>query len=173
MSEIIRQKQWTKQQLQKAGFRYYNRKKSLVMARRLPEAEAPLTVHANHEMLTVQAGYMICYNPGKKMQKRVEDYEQWPCDPEIFRATYKAWDLPWKPGSQERQLLERGCKPYYKHTGVWAKRLTEDIYVQSMESPEPVLLTAGNWLVIHGQEHPYHMSHKAFCERYTLHTDSE
>jgi hypothetical protein len=168
MSEIIRQRNWTEKELRDAGFHYYHRKKSLVMARRLPESEAPLTIWANREKLTVQAGYMICYNPGKKAHPRLEDYEHWPCAPDIFRSTYKAWDSPWKPRPAEKRLIAHGCKPYYKHTGIWAKRLTEETYIQSMESPKPVLIPAGDWIAIHGAEHPYHMSDKGFRERYTL-----
>jgi hypothetical protein len=171
MAYIIRQKKWTDKELHSAGFRYYHRRKSLVMARRLPESEAPLTIRANRETLTVQAGYIICYDPGRKAHTRLEDYDHWPCAPEIFHATYKAWDTPWKPRLAEKRLLDSGCKPYYKFVGVWAKQLEEDTYIQSLESPQPILIPTGDWVAIQGQEHPYHMSDEGFRERYTLGAD--
>lgn len=167
MTEIIQPKVWTEKAFRTAGFHFYQRQKSLVMARRLPENEAPLKIRANRETLTVSAGYMICYSPGKKVASKLEDYEHWPCEPEIFHANYRAWDTFWKPRPAERDLMARGCKPYYKHAGVWAKRLVEDSLVQSMESPEPALIPAGDWIVIDQTGNPYHMSDKAFRERYT------
>ena len=44
MSEVIQTKKWTKEELQQLGFKRYPRKKTIIMARRLPAAEAPLEI---------------------------------------------------------------------------------------------------------------------------------
>ncbi len=169
MSEIIRQHTWTEAELCTEGFRYFGRKKEIVMARRLPAAEAPLQVTMNHETVTVPAGYIICYSPGKNVQHKLDEYEHWPCANDDFEASYVEWDeLKWKPRPAERDLMTRGCRPYYKNIGVWAKRLKQPTYIQSKESPKPFLVPVGDWVVIGNKGAPYHMDDAGFRARYSL-----
>lgn len=168
MQEVIRQRTWTKSEFRTAGFAYFDRKKEVVMARPLPVSEAPLQVTMDRERVSVPAGYIICYSPGSRIQNQLGDYEHWPCAREDFSLTYKPWkDLGWKPKPAERDLMSRGCRPYYKHVGVWAKRLEEPTYIQSKESPKPFLAPAGAWLVIGPQGDPYHIDDAGFRARYT------
>jgi hypothetical protein len=169
MNEIFRHKRWTDRELRAAGFQRYARRKELVMARRLPAAEAPLTLHVDDEVVTVPAGYIILYKPGQQAKKRLVEYEQWPCSRSDFQATYAAWDEQnWQPTPAVLDLLRQGCKPYYKRAGVWAKRLTEATQVLSKESAEPFLVPAGHWLVLGVDGAPYHMDDRSFQQRYTL-----
>ncbi len=169
MVEVIRQHPWTEAELCAEGFRHYERKKEIVMARRLPAAEAPLRVTMNQEVVTIPAGYIICYTPGKDVQHKLTDYGHWPCANEDFEASYAEWDEPgWKPKPAERDLMARGCRPYYKNVGVWAKRLNQPAYLQSKESPQPFLVPAGDWVVIGNKGAPYHMDDAGFRSRYNL-----
>ncbi|MBL8164588.1 MAG: hypothetical protein JNJ61_21540 [Anaerolineae bacterium] len=169
MTEIYRHQRWTDRELRTAGFQRYARRKELVMARRLPAAEAPLTLNVDDETVSVPAGYIICYKPGQQVKKRLIDYEQWPCSRSDFQATYAAWDEQnWQPTPAVLDLMRQGCKPYYKRAGVWAKRLTEATQVQSKESAEPFLVPAGHWLVLGVDGAPYHMDDRSFQQRYTL-----
>jgi hypothetical protein len=168
--DVIQQRDWTETELKRAGFQFYQRKRQVVMARILPESEAPLRIEVGgQETVMVQAGYIICYNAGQTVQTQLNEYEHWPCQPDIFQHTYLPWnDVDWQPNAAERDLLAHGCKPYYKSQGVWAKRLTTPTYVQSIESAAPVLVSPGHWLVIGDQGAPYHMTDAAFCARYVL-----
>lgn len=167
MNNIIRQRQWTPEELKAAGFRQYARKKQVVMVRQLPPEEAPLTIETTWDSLVAPAGYMICYDPGKVAWKALEDFDHWPCEPSIFDINYRAWDQPdWKPTPPEAALLRLGCKPFYKIQGVWAKRLAQPVRVQSMESQMPTTVPAGAWLVIGTEGEPYSMSERAFTTRY-------
>jgi len=59
--QILQQKDWTEQELLENGFRYYERKKSVVLARELPPEEAPLRIIYENDFLYATAGYMICF----------------------------------------------------------------------------------------------------------------
>ncbi len=169
MSEIIRQKNWTADELTKAGFRYFPRKKHLVMARYLPEAEAPMTITFDYEAVTVEAGYVIVYDPGTEVQKSLNDYDHWPCRPDIFFSNYKPWDEPdWRPTPAQRDVMRYKCKPCYKYRGVWAKKLSTPIYVQTVESTQPTLIPAGAWLGIGDSGDPYSMTDEIIKARYIL-----
>lgn len=167
--EVIKPRTWTERELRAAGFRYYERKKEVVMARPLPAAEAPKTIRTPWETLTVDAGYMICYQPGKSARRSLDEYEHWPCHPDIFQDTYRAWNTAgWKPNAAERDLMQRGCKPYYKVAGVWAKCVTEDVLVQSLESTQPARIPAGAWVAIGEKGAPYHLDDPGFRARYVI-----
>jgi hypothetical protein len=165
--KVIRQKQWTEEELVARGFRYFPRKKQIVMARELPASEAPKTIVTAWDTLIAQAGYMICYDPGQVVWPGLEDYFHWPVEPEIFHKTYKPWDeADLTPSPTESHLMSLGCKPYYKFVGIWAKKLNEDALVQTMESPEPVTIPPGVWLSIGVEGEPYAMSDRTFHTRY-------
>jgi hypothetical protein len=88
---------------------------------------------------------------------------------DLFRQTYRQWDEPdWKPNAAENHLMENGCRPFYKAVGVWAKRLRKSAYVQSLESPEPVLVPPGRWLCIGTEGEPYNMNDGNFRTRYIV-----
>ncbi len=167
MNKVIRQKKWTKEELVARGFQYHNRRKEVVMARELPAEEAPLTIVTPWDTLIAQAGYMICYEVGDVVWPALEDYHHWPVEPRIFRESYVPWDEPdWKPSPAAARLMELGCKPFYKVTGVWAKKLAEATPVQSLESKEPVVIPPGVWLNIGVEGEPYSVSDHTFSRRY-------
>ena len=163
---VLRQRTWNDEQLKKAGFRYYKPVKRLVMARVLQEKRQ---IDVTLETLVAGAGDIVCYTPGDVVQPRIDDYDHWPVRADLFKATYRPWDeTPWKPSPTEVHLMRGGCRPYYKIAGVWALRLARPIYIQSLESPEPVLVPAGRWLVIGSKGEPYHISDEKFRARYVV-----
>jgi hypothetical protein len=168
MVDKISQHPWTETELLEEGFEPYERKKELVMARQLSEFEAPKRiVTSGGEELIAQAGYMICYRPGDRLLIHLDAYQQWPVEPEIFAETYRAWDEPyWTPTPAEKHLMELGCLPYYKAAGVWAKKLDEPVYVQSLEQHEPKLVQTGSYVAIGAQGEPYSMGDDSFARRY-------
>jgi hypothetical protein len=171
---VIKQRKWTEAELVAHGFRYYPRKKQIVMARKLLAPEAPKTIETAWDTLVAEAGFMICYEPGDMVWPGLEDYAHWPVAPDIFEKTYHAWDeTNWVPTPPEAHLMSLGCKPYYKFTGVWAKKLAQDTFVQSLESIEPVSVPAGVWLGIGVEGEPYPIAERTFASRYDLLEQSE
>jgi hypothetical protein len=166
---VIRQKAWTEDELKQLGYAKYNRKKQLVMARRLPEAEAPMMFHWPNETFSVPAGYVICYAPGAVVQAKLSDYDHWPVRPDVFKRTYRIWDVAaWKPSLPEQKLLSLGCKPVYNAAAVWARRLTVPQYVQSVESAQPVLVKSGNWVLVGSIGEVWYQDDVNFRSRYDV-----
>ena len=164
---VIKQRSWSDEELVAAGFNRYARKKQLVMARTLPEAEAPMTFVWPHETLVVEAGYVICYYPGPVERPTLNDYAHWPVRADIFERTFRAWDeAQWTPTSTERHLMRCGCAPYFKVEGIWARLLVEDTLVQSIESSQPVLVPAGMWLAIGALGEPWYIDDPTLRARY-------
>jgi hypothetical protein len=64
--------------------------------------------------------------------------------------------------------MRKGCRPYYKHKGVWARLLTTPLQVQSKESQFPIMVPAGVWLAIGEQGEPWHIDDETFRERYIV-----
>jgi hypothetical protein len=170
MKTIIKQRAWTEAELRAAGFQHYARRKQVVMARALPEAESPLRiVLSTQETVVVQAPYVICYDPGESVRASLSEYPQWPVRPDMFENSYSAWDeIDWQPAPPQKHLLNFGCKPYFKHQGVWAKRLTKPAYVQSIESMAPVLVPAGDWVLVGSLDGPYYMTDELLRARYLV-----
>lgn len=168
MPPILRQRAWTDEELIRQGFQKYDRIRQLVMARRLSKKEAPLQIQTSWgDLLTAQAGYIICYTPGDKVHLRLSDYDHWPVEPAIFQQTYRAWKVPeWRPSPAEAHLFNLGCRPCYKAASVWAKALTDDLFIQTLENPQPVRVEAGHILAIGAKGEPYAMSRQSFKERY-------
>jgi len=168
MSHVIKEKAWSEEELRQSGFERYQRKKQIVMARRLPAGEAPLYIKTEQgDTLIAEAGYMICYDAEAELQSSIADYHHWPVDPDIFAQTYALWPVSgWSPNPVQRHLMQHGCKPYFKSAGVWAKSLTEDAYIQSREHEKPVLVKQGRVMAIGAEGEPYHMGDKTFHERY-------
>jgi hypothetical protein len=165
--DVLKQKRWTREELVARGFRYHHRKKQVVMARELPPEEAPLKIVTAWDTLIAEAGYMICYEPGETVWPALDDYMSWPVEPTIFRETYAEWDeKDWTPTPAEARLITLGCKPYYKFAGIWAKKLTKETAVQSMESPEPAKIPPGVWVGIGVEGEPYSVSDRTFHARY-------
>ncbi len=169
MTEILKQRDWTEEELYEAGFQYYERIKQIVMARVLPEAEAPLTIVLNEfETVEVEAGYVICYEPGQFLRARLNDYPHWPVHPDIFDRSYTVWNEPgWQASVPEKHLRRYGCKPYYKSEGAWAKEALEPTPVQSLESKQPILVPVGQWLLISPWGEPWYVDAATFYARYT------
>jgi hypothetical protein len=165
---VIKQRSWTKQELKREGFAYYERRKELVMARELPASEAPKEIKSScDEPLIVEAGYMICYSPNEDLHHTLDAYEQWPVEPEIFGDTYSSWDESLDDLSHTaKQLMDLGCRPYYKSKGVWAKQADAECYIQSLESEKPLQVEPG-WMVVIGADgEPYCMTEDEFLSRY-------
>ncbi|MFC1960247.1 hypothetical protein ACFLYO_06020 [Chloroflexota bacterium] len=171
---VIRQRQWTDEELAQAGFTYYNRQKQLVLARKLPAAEAPKIIQASWATLTAEAGMIICYNPKTyAAMSSLDDYDHWPVQPEIFAQDYAPWDDPERTSTPaEIHLIKAGCNPYYKKAGAWARQLTEPTYVQSLESQEPVQYPPGAWLCIGSKGEPWAQDDNAFRSRYIINDDA-
>jgi len=169
MQNILKQREWTDEELVSAGFHYYQRKKQLVMAARLPSDLAPLEIHYPLETVIADAGDVICFDPGDTVRHTLIDYDHWSVKYPIFVRTYRNWDeVAWMPPPQVDFLLERGCKPYYKSQGAWSKQLTEAMWIQSVESPDPIEVPPGMWLMIGTKGEPWHVEDDKFRERYII-----
>ena len=165
-TRVLRQRNWTEAQLKAGGFQYFQPRKRLVMARVISQVT---NVELTLETLMADAGDIICYNPGDKKLNDVSEYEQWPVAKELFKKTYTAWDDgSWRPNPAEAHLMEHGCLPFFKSTGVWALRLPISIFVQSLESPEPAIVPRGRWLCIGSQGEPYNMNDEQIHARYIV-----
>ena len=135
-----------------------------MMARMLAEHT---NIELTLEVLSAQKGDIMIYQPGTELHDDIEAYDHWPVRVDLFRQTYARWDdMTWQPSETEKFLMRHGCIPYYRKRGVWALRLPISIYVQSLESPEPVIVPAGRWLAIGAEGEPYNMSEESFRERY-------
>ena len=149
--KILKQRQWTEAGLRRDHFHRYDRKQFVVLARELQAIESPMRIKTGWDTLVAHTGYMICYDVGGgESRARMNDYPHWPVEPKIFLKTYRKWDqaIPWQPNAAEQHLMELGCKPYYKFVGVWAKKLRKPLWMQSLESVEPILVPAGGWVTI-------------------------
>lgn len=167
--DILKQREWTEAELHKAGFRRYDRKKFVVLARELRPVEAPKRIKTAWDTLVAYSGYMICYDVGDGLERKLlDDYPHWPVEPKIFLKTYRKWDksIPWKPNPAEQHLQQLGCKPYYKIAGVWAKKLKTPHWIQSLEGVEPILVPVGGWIAIGVEGEPTSMSETEFRNRY-------
>ena len=167
---VLKQRNWTDEELQAANFRYYDVRKRLVMAKVLNETT---DIQITLEVLVAGEGDIICYTPGSEAKDDLDDYDHWPVRRDLFRQNYRAWDEPgWQPNAAELHLLSRGCRPFYKKVGVWAQCMRYPLYIQSLESPRPVLLPPGRWLCIGAQGEPYHMNDHEFRSRYIVPKDA-
>jgi len=165
-TRVLRQRNWTEAELIAGGFRYYQPRKRLVMARVI---NTVTNIELTLETLMADAGDIICYNPGAEPKTEMADYDQWPVAKELFKKTYKAWDDgSWRPNTAEAHLMEHGCLPYFKSAGIWALRLPISIYVQSLESPEPSVVPRGRWLCIGLEGEPYNMNDEQMHTRYVV-----
>lgn len=165
--EILKQRNWTKDDLIAQGFRYYDRKRQVVMARVLPPGEAPKTIRLKWDTLVAHAGYMICYDVSDgRTRAKLDDYEHWPVEPDIFAKTYRPWDTAFKPSAPEKHLYELGCRPFYKFAGLWAKKVVKPVYVQTIESVKPVEVPIGAYITIGIKGEPTSMSAEEFYMRY-------
>jgi len=172
--EVLRQRDWTEDELRAAGFAYLQpRSDWLVLARELPAAEAPLTIVTGWDTLVAEAGFMICFDAGDAPRAARYGHSLWPVHPNHFRDIYVPYDDPgWQPSAAQRHLLSLGCRPYRRRVGVWATKLTADRLVQSPESPQPVVVPRGSWLCLGAggatRGVPYSMDETALRQRYVL-----
>jgi hypothetical protein len=171
MVNVIKQREWTEPELRDQGFDQYARRKQLVMVRPLPRSESPKgIVTSSGERLIALSGDMICYIPGDHIRPTFDRYNHWPVEPAIFNQTYHPWDeWDWQPSPAEQYLKDLGCKPYYKIAQVWAKKLDQAVYVQSLEQNRPQLVKQGSYVVIGSQGEPYSMDSHTFIQRYYPH----
>lgn len=160
----MRQQDWKDEELKAKGFHYFPPIKRRIMARLISETT---NIEVTLEVLSAGRGDIIIYDPGTEVKPELSDYDHWPVRRDLFKRTYKSWGDPnWKPNEAEMHLMVNGCRPYYKFVGVWALKLPFGIYVQSLESPEPVLVPAGRWLCIGSEGEPYNMSEENLFSRY-------
>jgi hypothetical protein len=167
--DIIQQRNWTDAELKAEGYHYYERRKDLIMAARLPPERAPLKIVYELETRQAEAGDVICFDPGSRTRRSIYDYDYWSVKPDIFKQTYRKWDTSdWQPNPPQAHLWSRGCRPYYKSSGVWAKHLKKAAQVQSLESPIPVRVEPGAWVLIGTQGEPWYSDDEAFRKRYIV-----
>jgi hypothetical protein len=168
-TKVYRQRKWTEEELVADGFLYYSPVKRVTMVRQLPKSESPKVIKTPWDTITATTGYYIAYVAGNKLKAKLDDYEPRPIEPHIFHQTYKPWDVQGqKPTRTEAHLLSLGCRPYYKTTGVWAKRLRESTYVQSIESAKASLAPAGAWLCVGTEGEPWTVTQDWFRARYLM-----
>lgn len=168
MYDTIRQRNWTNEELRAEGFRYYERKKQLVMAARLPERLAPLPISYPLETVQADAGDVICFDPSGEAKDNWRQYDHWSVKLDIFMAVYRNWDQEnWIPSPAQHHLLSLKCKPYYKVSGVWAKYFTEPIWVDAIESVEPALVSHV-WIAVGAKGEPWHIEDDLFRARYIV-----
>jgi hypothetical protein len=165
---VLTQRDWTDDELLEAGFRYYQRRKRVVLVRELPPEEAPLQMRYKDDILTATAGYMICFSAGLQREKSLYDYHHWPVAPGHFADYYLELDDPtWKPTQGQKHLIELGCRPYYNPVGVWGKRLVTPQWIQGVEHNEPFEVPAGAWLLLGAKGSargaPYWNTDEGFC----------
>jgi hypothetical protein len=167
--DVLRQRDWTEAELRAEGYHYYERRKELIMAGRLPPSAAPLKIVYELETRYADAGDVICFEPGSRTRRSLYDYDYWSVKPDIFRQTYRKWDTTdWTPTPPQAHLLSYGCRPYYKSSGVWARQLKQATRVQSIESPIPVRVEAGAWVLIGTQGEPWYNTDQDFHNRYIV-----
>lgn len=167
--QVIRQRVWTEAQLKAGGFHYFQRRKQLVMAGRLPVSAAPLRIEYDFEHGYAQAGDVIIYEPGSEVHSHWKKYHFWSVKPDIFKATYRPWNEPdWTPTATERDLMRYNCRPYYKAQGAWARQLKTPVFVQSLEHPDPIKVPVGFWVLIGDKGDPWSMSDDDFRKRYLV-----
>jgi hypothetical protein len=166
--DILKQKKWTDSALQKQGFEFYERKKTVVLARELQAEESPKRIKTTWDTLVAHTGFMICYDASDNVVRgSLDAYNHWPVEPRIFVKTYRKWDTTlWRPNRAEKHLMELGCKPYFKHAGIWAKRLKQPQWIQSLESIEPILVPKDGWIAIGIEGEPMSMAEREFRSRY-------
>lgn len=168
------QREWSDQELIDAGFKYYRRRKRVVLARALPVEEAPLKVQYEQDELIATAGYLICFAADRHKKKSLYDYHHWPVAPDHFADSYVELDDPnWKPNSTQKHLISLGCKPYLiSSVGVWAKKLDQPQWIQGSEHEKPFEVPKGAWLLLAQQGSargaPYWGTDKAFRSRFHL-----
>ena len=170
---ILTQRNWSEQELSDAGFKYYKRKKRIVLARELPAEEAPLKMKYNHDELIATAGYMICFAANWRKKKSLYDYHHWPVASDHFADLYTEFiDPKWKPNRGQRHLMSLGCKPYVNLIGVWAKKLEQSQMIQGVEHDEPFEVPKGAWLLLAAKGSakgaPYWSSAKGFSSFFYL-----
>jgi len=163
-NKVLRQRMWSDEQLIRSGFRHYAPIKRVVMAKMLDD---DANIETTLEVLNADKGDIMLYTPGDELHDNLDDYDHWPVRVDLFRQTYARWnDMTWQPTPTQKHLMRFGCLPYYRKRGVWALKLPISIYIQSLESPEPVVVPVGRWLAIGSEGEPYHMSDDSFNERY-------
>ena len=170
--QVLRQRVWTEAELQASRLQYYEPRKKCVMARTI---NIPVDVEMTIEILSAHEGDVMIYDPeGGARRPDIGSYDHWPVQRDLFNKTYKIWDdLRWMPNDAELHLILYGCRPYYKYKGVWAMQLEKPVLIQSLESPKPVEVPPGRWLIIGSEGEPYHMQDRKFRERYQVTTQQQ
>ncbi len=173
--DTLRQREgWTEKALSDSGFKYYDRQKMVEFARLLPPEEAPLTIKTDWDTLIAEEGFFICFRAGDEVNDSLYDYEHWPLHPDHFKDLYEPWeeDKKWEPKDGEKHLLLLGCKPYFRNTGVWAKKLDKEFKLQSPESKGSIYAPVGAWLLIAAKGSawgaPYSTTDENFRSRYVV-----
>ena len=160
---VLRQRDWTVEALGAAGFRHFQPRKRLVMARELGCAR---TVRTADGALHARPGDMLCYRPDEQARADPESHEHWPVRRDLFEKNYRPWEELLPDLADLALFFQAGCSAWYKHGGVWARKLTSGQHIQSLESAGPVLVAAGQWLLIGSAGEPWHMNDAAFRSRY-------
>jgi len=167
--KIYAQRHWTDQALIEDGFLSYRPVKRVTMARMLSSEEAPKTVKASGNAIIAQTGYWIAYAADEALKATLDDYKPRPIEPDIFAISYRPWnERNWRPTSTEAHLQQLSCKPYYKVAPVWAKLLTAETWVHSLESAWPTLVPRGEWLCVGVEGEPWSVTEAWFQAHYLL-----
>lgn len=166
---VLRQRDWSEEALRAAGFRHFQPRKRLVMARELGNAR---TIRTADGALHARPGDMLCYRPDEQTRAHPDEHEHWPVRRELFEKNYRPWDEVLPDLADLPLFFQAGCSAWYKHGGIWAQRLATRQLIQSLESATPVQVAAGQWLLIGSAGEPWHMNDAAFRSRYRAATDA-
>jgi hypothetical protein len=165
--QIWRQQQWRDDDLRALSFRPYQTRRQLRMARVVDDPG--MIVDTTKEKLIAGEDYMLCYSPGTEALPKLADYDHWPVRFDLFHKNHSPWPQEsWKPNPAEKHLMQNGCRPYYKSTPAWAKRLKTGVMVESLESQQPTRIPPGRWLVIGIEGEPYHTADDKFRQQYVV-----
>ena len=161
--KVYIQQHWSAQELMTDGFLAYRSAKRVTMVRRVPLETALKTRKTSKNAIITEAECWIAYEVEGVLKETLNDYKPRPIGPKIFAETYHRWDEPdWHPTPIEAYLRRLGCQPYYKITGVWAKQLAAETWIQSRESAAPSLVPKGAWLCIGMEGEPWSMMEALF-----------
>ena len=167
--KVYVQGNWTEQALIADGFLSYLPVKLITMVRRLPPEKAPKTRKTTKNTISADAEHWIAYVAGDVQKETLNDYKPRRIEPNTFVATYHQWDeQDWHPTPIQAYLRRLGCRPYYEIANVWAKQLTDEIWVQSVESAEPSLASKGAWLCVGMEGEAWSMTEAWFQAHYQL-----
>lgn len=162
--------------LKNLGFQRYNRRPRISMCRNLPIWEIPKEIKTQwgERQHAHVPGYIAVYDPGDDdTNTALHCMTHWFVERSVFARTYTMWDGDDSAlNDVQRNLLNQGCLPFFKHAGVWAVEIDEPgCRIRGLEAtPEddPTPVPVGVMLMIGADGEPYFTDKEKFSELYEL-----